>query len=147
MSRVAYDVHFDRILGVQLGHVGVKVKKINNIISAWPYRDLNCKGKALTINGPPTSILWYNVTAVLVHSRAITSIERVIYDVFCIYKKRHFVNKEILALPFGNGGFNFSRLQTKNWCLSTYTLIEFLSNEDAHWEHFLVHFLRISICS
>ena len=140
----------DKILGQYFGNVDctrqnweAKIQKINSIIGAWRHRELSFKGKALVINGLLTSTLWYNVTSLPVPSWAISQIERVIYDFFWNYK-RHLVNKDILALPLNSGGFNIPRLHTKIEAFRLNTLRRFFSDEDAHWKHFMAHFLRIS---
>ena len=140
----------DKILGQFIGNVDctrpnweAKIQKINNIIAAWRQRDLSYKGRTLVINGLLASTLWYNATSLPVPSWAIAQIEESIYNFFWNYK-RHWVNKDILALPVQHGGFNIPRIQTKIQSLRLNTLRRLLSAEDAHWKHFVSHFFRIS---
>ena len=102
----------EKILGLFFGNVDctrlnreAKIKRINSIITAWRYRDLSFKGKALVIHGLLTSTLFYNATTLAMPAWAISQIEELIYDFFWNYK-RHLVNKDILALPLKEGGFN-----------------------------------------
>lgn len=87
---------------------------------------------------------------------AISQIEESIYDFFWNYKRLPgtagfvegfdglCVNKDILALPLKEGGFNIPRLKTKMQALRLNTLRRLLSEEKAHWKHFTSLFLRIS---
>ena len=140
----------DKILGQFLGNVDCttlnwrnKIDNIKNIIDAWRHRDLSMKGKALVINGLLTSTIWYNVTSLPVPQWVIQQLETIIYDFFWSYKK-HLINKDILALPLGEGGFNIPRLQTRINAFRLNTLRRLLQPEDAHWKHFVSYFLRIS---
>ena len=140
----------EKILGLFFGNVDctklnweTKIQKINNIIAAWRHRELSYKGKALVINGLLTSTLWYNATSLSIPAWAISQIEQSIFDFFWNYKC-HLVNKDILALPLQEGGFNIPRLKTKIQALRLNTLRRLLSEERAHWKHFTSHFLRVS---
>ena len=140
----------EKILGQFIGNVDctrrnweAKIQKINNIIAAWRHRELSYKGKALVINGLLTSTLWYNATSLPMPSWAIVQIDQSIYNFFWSYK-RHLVNKDILALPVQQGGFNIPRIETKIQSLRLNTLRRLLSAEDAHWKHFITYFFRIS---
>ena len=140
----------DKILGQFIGNVDctrrnweAKIQKINNIIAAWSHRNLSFKGRVLVINGLLTSTVWYNATSLAVPSWAIAQIEESIYNFFWNYK-RHWVNKDILALPVQHGGFNILRIKTKIQSLRLNTLRRLLCAEDAHWKHFVTHFFRIS---
>jgi exonuclease III len=140
----------EKILGLFFGNVDctrlnweVKIQRINNIIASWRYRELSYKGKALVINGLLTSTLWYNATSLPMPAWAISQIETSIYDFFWNYK-RHLVNKDILALPVQQGGFNIPRIETKIQSLRLNTLRRLLSAEDAHWKYFVAYFFRIS---
>ena len=118
----------EKILGLFFGNVDctrlnweVKIQRINNIIAAWRHRELSYKDKALVRNGLLTSTLWYNSTSLPMLAWAISQIEESIYDFFWNYK-RHCVNKDILALPLKEGGFNIPRLKTKMQALRLNTL-------------------------
>ena len=74
---------------------------------------------------------------------AVTQIERLIYDFFWNYK-HPLVNRNILALPLGEGGFNIPLLQTRIHAFRLTTLKRLLSGEDAHWKHFTAYFLRVA---
>ena len=144
----------EKILGLFFGNEDctrlnweTKIQKIKNVIAAWRQRALSFKGKALVINGLLTSTLWYNATTLAMPAWAISQIEELIYDFFWSYN-RHLVNKDILALPLKEGGFNIPRLKTKIQALRLNTLRRLLSEEQAHWKHFTAHYLRISnLCS
>ena len=140
----------DKILGQFLGNVDCsklnwdcKVKKITNIINAWSHRDLSYKGKTLVINGLLTSTLWYCATSLSIPSWAVTQIEQGIYRFFWSGKKP-LVNRDILALPLKEGGFNIARLDSKIQALRLNTLRRMLTGEEAHWKHFTAYFLRVS---
>lgn len=114
-----FDFIPEKILGQFIGDVDctrrnweAKIQKINNIIAAWRHRGLSYKGKVLVINGLLTSTLWYNATSLPVPSWAIAQIDQSIYNFFWNYK-RHLVNKDILALPVQQGGFNIPRIEQK----------------------------------
>ena len=118
-----------------------KIQKINNIIGAWCYRDLSLKGRALLINSLLTSTLWYNVTSLPVPSWAISQIEYSIYGFFS--KNKHpLVDRDILALPLREGGFNIPRLETKIQAFRLNSLRRLLTEEDAHWKHFTAYLTR-----
>ena len=140
----------DKILGQYFGNVDctqrnweAKIQKIQNIVAAWRHRDLSFKGRALLINTLLTSTLWYNVTSLSMPPWAVTQIERLIYDSFWNYK-HPLVNRNILALPLGEGGFNIPLLQTRIHAFRLTTLKRLLSGEDAHWKHFTAYFLRVA---
>ena len=120
-----------------------KVQKIDNIIAAWRQRDLSYKGKALIINSLLTSSLWYNVTSLSVPSWVITQMEQAVYNFFW-GNKHPLVNRDLLALPLKEGGFNIPRLGTKVQAFRLNTLKRLLSGEDTHWKCFTAYFLRIS---
>ena len=140
----------DKILGQYFGNIDCsrrnwegKIQKINNIIGAWCHRDLSLKGRALLINSLLTSTLWYNVTSLAVPSWAISQIEDAIYGFF--WKNKHpLVNRDILALPLREGGFNIPRLETKIQAFRLNSLRRLLTEEDAHWKHFTAYFLRVA---
>ena len=140
----------DKILGQFFGNVdcsllnwNAKVQKIDNIIAAWRQRDLSYKGKALIINSLLTSSLWYNVTSLAVPPWVIMHIERAVYNFF--WSNKHpLVNREVLALPLKEGGFNIPRLETKVRAFRLNIIRRLLSGEDAHWKCFTSYFLRIS---
>ena len=140
----------DKILGQYFGNADCternweeKIQKIINILEAWRHRELSFKGRALLINSLVTSTLWYNVTSLAVPSWAIQQIEQVIYCFF--WNNKHpLVNRDILALPLKEGGFNIPRLETRIQAFRLNTLRRLLSDEEAHWKHFTSHFLRIS---
>ena len=109
----------DKILGQIIGNVDctrrnweAKIQKINNIIAAWRQRDQSYKGRVLVINGTLSSALWYNATSLPVTSWAIALIEEFIYNFFWNFK-RHWGNKDILALLVHHGGFNIPRIKTE----------------------------------
>ena len=54
------------------------------------------------------------------------------------------VNRDILALPLKEGGFNIGRLDSKIQALRLNTLRRMLTGEGAHWKHFTAYFLRVS---
>ena len=140
----------DKILGQYFGNVDctqrnweAKIQKINDIIAAWRHRDLSLKGKALLINTLLTSTLWYNVTSLSMPPWAVSQIERSIYAFF--WSNKHpLVNREILALPLGEGGFNIPLLQTRIYAFRLNTLKRLLSVGDAHWKYFTAYFLRVA---
>ena len=140
----------EKILGQFFGNVDCtqmnwnsKIQKINNIIAAWRHRELSFKGKALVINGLLTSTLWYNATSLSMPSWAVSQIEQAIYSFF--WNNKHpLVNRDILALPLKEGGFNIPRLETKIQAFRLNTLKRLLSGEDAHWKYFTAYFLRVS---
>ena len=140
----------DKILGQYFGNIDCsrrnweeKIQKINNIIGAWCHRDLSLKGRALLINSLLTSTLWYNVTSLAVPSWAISQIEQAIYGFFW-KDKQPLVNRDILALPLREGGFNIPRLETKIQAFRLNSLRKLLTEEDAHWKHFTAYFLGVA---
>ena len=140
----------DKVLGQYFGNVDctqrnwdAKIQRINNIIGAWRHRELSFKGRALLINSLLTSTLWYNVTSLSVPSWVISQIEQAVYGFFWNYK-HPLVNRDILALPLKEGGFNLPRLETRIRAFRLNTLKRFLSAEDAHWKRFTAHFLRVA---
>ena len=140
----------DKILGQYFGNVDstrrnweARIQKINNILEVWRHRELRFKGRALLINSLVTSTLWYNVTSLAVPSWAIQQIEEAIYRFF--WNNKHpLVNRDILALPLKEGGFNIPRLETRIQAFRLNTLTRLLSDEEANWKHFTSHFLRVS---
>ena len=120
-----------------------KVKKITNIINAWIHRDLSYKGKTLVINDLLTSTLWYCATSLSISSWAVKQIEQGIYCFFWSGKKP-LVNRDILALPLEEGGFNIVRLNSKIQALRLNTLRRIILGEEAHSKHFTAYFLRVS---
>ena len=140
----------EKVLGQFFGNVNcttmnwnVKVQKINNIIAAWKHRDISYKGRALIINALLTSTLWYNVTSLAVPPWAIAQIEQSIYGFF--WDNKHpLVNRDILALPVKEGGFNIPRLESKVQAFRLNTLRRLLSEGEAHWKNFTAYFLRVS---
>ena len=69
--------------------------------------------------------------------------EQAIYSFF--WNNKHpLVNRDILALPLKDGGFNIPRLETKIQAFRLNTLKRLLSGEDAHWKYFTAYFLRVS---
>ena len=140
----------EKILGQFFGNVDcaqknweAKLQKINRIIGAWRHRDLSLKGRALLINTLLTSTLWYNVTSLPVPPWASAQIEQAIYSFFWNYK-RPMVNRDILALPLKEGGFNIPRLETRIQAFRLNTLRRLLTEDDAHWKYFTAHFLRVA---
>ena len=135
----------DKILGQYFGNVDctqrnweAKIQKINNIIAAWRHRDLSLKGKALLINTLLTSTLWYNVTSLSMPPWAVSQIERSIYPFF--WSNKHpLVNREILVLLLGEGGFDIPLLQTRIYAFRLNTLKRLLSVGDAHWKYFTAY--------
>ena len=76
-------------------------------------------------------------------SWAISQIEHAIYGFF--WKNKHpLVNRDILALPLREGGFNIPRLETKIQAFRLNSLRRLLTEEDAHWKHFTAYFLRVA---
>ena len=140
----------EKILGQYFGNVDcsqinweTKIQKINNVIGVWQHRDLSLKGRALLINSLLTSTLWYNVISLSVPSWACAQIEQAIYGFF--WNNKHpLVNRDILALPLSEGGFNIPRLETKIQAFRMNTLKRLLTPEDAHWKNFTAHFLRVA---
>ena len=74
-------------------------------------------------------------------SWAISQIEYAIYGFFS--KNKHpLVNRDILALPLREGGFNIPQLETKIQAFRLNSLRRLLTKEDAHWTHFTAYFTR-----
>ncbi|KAL9984497.1 hypothetical protein ACROYT_G006797 [Oculina patagonica] len=140
----------DKILGLYFGNIDCtrlniqpRLTKINNTITAWSCRDLSFKGKTLVINGLLTSVLWYHATALTIPPWAVRDIEQAIYRFFWSNKKP-LVNRDILALPRDEGGFNVHRIGTKITALRLTTLRRLLSPESASWKYFVSHYLRVA---
>ena len=105
--------------------------------------DLGYKGKTLVINGLLTSTLWYCATSLSIPSWAVTQIQQKIYRFFWS-GKTPLVNRDILALPLKEGGFNIARLNSKIQELRLNTLRRMLIGKEAHWKHFIAYLLRVS---
>ena len=76
-------------------------------------------------------------------SWAISQIEHAIYGFF--WKDKHpLVNRDILALPLREGGFNIPRLETKIQAFRLNSLRKLLTEEDAHWKHLTAYFLGVA---
>ena len=120
-----------------------KAKKITNIISAWIHKDLSYKRKTSVINDLLTSTLWYCATSLSIPSWAVKQIEQGICRFFRSGKKP-LVNRDILALPLKEGGFNIVRLASKIQALRLNTLCRIIIGEEAHSKHFTAYFLRVS---
>ena len=138
------------ILGTIFGNIDCtqrnlepRIHKIKNTIAAWTHRELSFKRKALVINGFLTSTLWYTATSCAILSWAISEIERSIYAFFWD-NKAPLVNRDILALPTSEGGFNIHKIQWKINALRINTLRRLLNPAQAHWKSFMTHFLRVS---
>ena len=69
-------------------------------------------------------------------------LEKITYNFFWSYKL-HLVNKDILALPVGEGGFNIPHLQTRIHAFRLNTLQQ-LEQQDAQWKYFVTNFLHVS---
>ncbi|CAH3044731.1 unnamed protein product [Pocillopora meandrina] len=78
-------------------------------------------------------------STLLGHKRDRTSHLPIFWD-----SKRPLVNRDTLALPLKEGGFNIPRLETKIQALRINTIKRLLSGEQAHWKSFTAHFFSIS---
>ena len=78
-------------------------------------------------------------STLLGHKRDRTSHLPIFWD-----SKRPLVNRDTLALPLKEGGFNIPRLETKIQALRVNTIKRLLSGEQAHWKSFTAHFFSIS---
>ncbi len=139
----------EKILGLYFGNTDCtnknlegKIQKLEGIINAWTHRDLSYIGKALVINGLLTSILWYMATTIHIPPQEIQELEQIIYRFFWS-KKAPLVNRDILALPLSQGGFNLQRIELKIKALRLNTLRRLLDPEPAHWKRLAEYFLRI----
>lgn len=140
----------DPILGTFFGNTDCtqrnlqpRLQKVKNTIAAWNHRELSYKGKALVINGLLTSTLWYTATSSAIPSGIISEIEQAIYGFFWD-NKTPLTNRDILALPTSEGGFNVHKIHWKIEALCLNTLRRLLDPTPAHWKLFTQYFLRIS---
>lgn len=134
----------DPILGTFFGNIDctqrnlqLRLQKIKNTITAWNHRTLSYKGKALVINGLLTSTLWYTATSSAIPSGIISEIEQAIYGFFWD-NKTPLTNRDILALPTSEGGFNVHKIHWKIEALRLNTLRRLLDPTPAHWKLFTI---------
>lgn len=140
----------EKILGQYYGNIDCtvlnlegKTQKFESIINAWTHRDLSYKGRALVINGLLTSVIWHIATTTHIPDDVIQDLERIIYKFFW-NKKAPLLNRDILALPCSEGGFNIQRIKTKIQALRINTLKRLLLPGTSPWKKLTEFFLTVA---
>ena len=112
-----------KLLGVFLGPFASeednwrpRITAVENVLSSWRQRSLSYRGKALVINAPALSRIWYVASVIHIPQRVLRELNKAVFNFFW-NGKPDLVTRDVIVQPPSCGGFSVVNIQLKIWAL------------------------------